>query len=440
MMMNESDNNNNDNSTDNVDVGIRKKVKRSPNNNNNNNKRGIRVGNHQNGNTNNAFTNIKLPHKRSRVQNGNNANNTSNKMLRITKKRDSDIDRRRQQLNNANIAREIASTINLSDKLHVLLSKNIQTFNNAYKQVNINFGNYNMSNNNDNRTFQSSTSNRSTTTAIENNRNNNTRQQRRRICFVNPDHFISWGLDILRYLESKMNCIIHERTTNILQNNESIVLNPFNTIVVINAIYAEAKYIFHHIIALFQKFKRVDVYINAENLTSNTGQRSYYYQQTMELQRLIHSLSTVQNVQLIYYTSVAMLCKCICFKSDDLNAQMFCGDAYGNGSCDDDDDDDGIKYDPNVETKQELFLNQYPCFNVCSSFQIMQRYKSVKRFLIDCGNDQNYYFVNGDHENGGNNNNNNARAKRRRRSRVSAYFINQQQEEYWIDLLHLKFP
>ena len=115
--------------------------------------------------TNNAFTNIKLPHKRSRVQNGNNANNTRNKMLRITKKRDSDIDRRRQKLNNANIAREIASTINLSDKLHVLLSKNIQTFNNAYKQVNINFGNYNMSNNNDNRTFQSSTSNRSTTTA-----------------------------------------------------------------------------------------------------------------------------------------------------------------------------------------------------------------------------------------------------------------------------------
>ena len=162
----------------------------------------------------------------------------------------------------------------------------------------------------------------------------------------------------------------------------------------------------------------------------------------MELQRLIHSLSTVQNVQLIYYTSVAMLCKCICFKSDDLNAQMFCGDVYGNDSCDDDDDDDGINYDPNVETKQELFLNQYPCFNVCSSFQIMQRYKSVKRFLIDCGNDQNYYFVNGDHENGGNKNtsNNNARAKRRRRSRVSAYFINQQQEEYWIDLLHLKFP
>merc|ERR1711991_832985 len=122
-------------------------------------------------------------------------------------------------------------------------------------------------------------------------------------------------------------------------------------------------------------------------------------------------------VQLIYYTSVAMLCKCICFKSDDLNAQMFCGDAYGNDSCDDDDDDDdGIKYDPNVETKKELFLNQYPCFNVCSSFQIMQRYKSVKRFLIDCGND----------------NNNNARANRRRRSRVSAYFINQQQEKYWI--------
>ena len=57
----------------------------------------------------------------------------------------------------------------------------------------------------------------------------------------------------------------------------------------------------------------------------------------MELQRLIHSLSTVQNVQLIYYTSVAMLCKCICFKSDDLNAQMFCGDVYGNDSCDDDD-------------------------------------------------------------------------------------------------------
>ena len=39
-------------------------------------------------------------------------------------------------------ARQIASTINLSDKLHVLLSKNIQTFNNAYKQVNISFWSY----------------------------------------------------------------------------------------------------------------------------------------------------------------------------------------------------------------------------------------------------------------------------------------------------------
>ena len=198
--------------------------------------------------------------------------------------------------------------------------------------------------------------------------------KQKRVIFMNPDHFKRWGVQVMRYLEKELNCVVLERTQCTMRYSEAIVLSPDYAIIVLHLIQTTAKLILQDIIYLLCQYSQVDIYINANNFTE--PYHDAQYRSALELQRMIFSLGSVCKVRLLYYDSVDMLCASISRYSNIQHKYA----AYVNAT------DDNIS-DANEATGTEYFLCQFPCFNVYSAYHIMSKYEGIRTFMSACMNE-----------------------------------------------------
>ena len=63
--------------------------------------------------------------------------------------------------------------------------------------------------------------------------------KQKRVIFMNPDHFKRWGVQVMRYLEKELNCVVLERTPCTMRYSEAIVVSPDYAIIVLHLIQYE---------------------------------------------------------------------------------------------------------------------------------------------------------------------------------------------------------